>query len=143
MRPLTLTLAAFTAIALSVGGLVAVAQTTKPADSGMTSGKAKDRRDANKDGVISTDEKSAARKKSQERFKAADKNNDGALSREEAKAGGIAYIERNFDAMDTNKDGKVTVDERRAFAKARRAEKKTGSPASSKKGGDGVLQPSR
>ena len=142
MRYHTLAIAAFTAVALSAGGLVAVAQTTRPADQGMTSGKAQDRRDTNKDGVISAEEKSAARKKAQERYKAADKNSDGALSREEAKAGGYSNIEKNFDAIDANKDGKVTPEERRAYAKARKAEK-GGSTGSSRKSSEGGLQPAR
>jgi hypothetical protein len=133
-------MAAFTAIALATGGLVAVAQTTKPAEPGTTSGKANDRRDANKDGVISADEKSEARRKAQERYKAADKNNDGALSREEAKAGGYANIEKNFDAIDANKDGKVTPDERRAWSQANRAKKKP-SGASATKSEGGLLPP--
>jgi hypothetical protein len=141
MRTATLAVTAFVAIALSVSGFVAVAQTTRPADPGMTSGKAKDRRDANKDGVVSADEKSDARRKSQERFKAADKNNDGALTREEAKAGGYASIEKNFDAMDTDKDGKVTREERRAYAKARKGEKSSATGSSRKS--EGGLQPPR
>jgi Ca2+-binding EF-hand superfamily protein len=149
MRSLTLTVAIFAAIALSTGGLVAVAQTTKPAPSGTTSNKM-DRRDTNKDGVISEQEKSDARKKAAERFKAADKNNDGGLSREEAKAAqGYSSIEKNFDAMDTNKDGKVTPEERRAWSQTNRAKKSPGetgtktSGSTSKKTGDGGLLPPR
>jgi hypothetical protein len=140
MRTLTLAIAGFTAIAFFTTGPVALAQTTRPAEPGTTTGKAKDRRDTNKDGVISAEERSAARQKAQERYKAADRNNDGALSREEAKAGGYGNIERNFDAMDTNRDGKVTHDERRAFAKARRADR-TSASGSSKQSEGGLLPP--
>ena len=142
----TLAIASFVAVALSTGGLVAVAQTTKPADPGMTSNK-KDRRDTNKDGVISDKEKSASREKAEARFKAADKNNDGGLSREEARAAkSFSNIEKHFDAMDTNKDGKVTMEERSAWAKARKASGKSSSSASSKsdkKSSEGGLQPAR
>ena len=56
------------------------------------------------------------------RFKAADKNNDGGLTREEAAS--FSSITRNFDAIDADKDGKVTLGERDAWAKARRAAQK-------------------
>ena len=149
MRYRTLAIATFTAVALSAGGLVAVAQTTKPADSGTTSGKAKDRRDTDKDGVISQGERKAARSKAAERFNAADTNKDGGLSREEARAAkGFGTIEQHFDAMDTNKDGKVTREERRAWGQANRARKADGKKAATGSGrkstGDGgVLQPAR
>jgi hypothetical protein len=52
-------------------------------------------------------------------FKAADKNGDGGLSKEElAKAKGFGVMKKNFDAMDANKDGKVTPEERGAWGKA-------------------------
>jgi hypothetical protein len=123
MHARTLATASFLAVALSTGALLALAQTTKPPEPGTTSGK-QDRRDANKDGVISNQEKGAARDQAEKRFKDADKNNDGGLSREEAKAGKFTGIENNFDAMDTNKDGKVTPAERRAWAKVRADSKK-------------------
>jgi hypothetical protein len=146
MRTPTLAIAAFAAIALSTGGMLAVAQTTKPAESGTTSGKAKDRRDTNKDGVISAEEKSDARKRAEERFKAADKNRDGGLSREEARAAqGFGNVDKNFDAMDTNKDGKVTMEERRAWSQANRAKKKASgektSSGSARKSDGGLLPP--
>jgi hypothetical protein len=137
----TLAIASVVAIALSTGGLVAVAQTTKPADPGMTSNK-KDRRDTNKDGVISDSEKSASREKANARFNAADKNNDGGLSREEAKAAkGFGVYEKHFDAMDANKDGKVTMEERRAWGKAN--SKRKSNSTSNKKSSEGGLQPAR
>jgi Ca2+-binding EF-hand superfamily protein len=40
------------------------------------------------------------------RFKAADKDNDGSLTREEAKA--MPRVAKNFDAIDTDKSGTVT-----------------------------------
>ncbi len=140
MRTRTLAIASFVAIALSAGGLVAVAQTTKPADTnkdGKMSGK--ERLDTNRDGKISDEEKAAGRDKAEARFKAADKDNDGGLSREEARAAkGYGAIEKNFDAMDANKDGKVTMDERRAWGKANRKSGK-----GEKKSSEGGLQPAR
>ena len=51
-------------------------------------------------------------------FKKADVNNDGKLTREEAKA--MPRVLKNFDAIDTDKDGTVTLDEiRAAMAKAK------------------------
>ncbi|RAA14740.1 EF-hand domain-containing protein [Ralstonia pseudosolanacearum] len=86
--------------------------------------------DTNHDGQISKDELAAWHKthagemrgKMQARldakFKAADKNGDGALTREEMQAG-LPKLARHFDEIDANHDGKVTEDEIRAFMKAR------------------------
>lgn len=52
--------------------------------------------------------------KAHERLKAADKNGDGKISREEANAS-LPRLAKNFDAIDTNKDGFVTKEEMRAF----------------------------
>ncbi len=52
----------------------------------------------------------------QERLKAADANNDGMISREEART--LPRIHEQFDAIDANKDGQVTTDELRAFHQA-------------------------
>jgi len=117
MHARTLAIASFLAVALSTGGLVALAQTTKPAEPGTTSDK-EDRRDTNRDGVISAKERTASRDKAEKRFNDADKNNDGGLSRAEAKAAKFTSIEKNFDAMDSNQDGKVTPDERRIWAQS-------------------------
>lgn len=56
------------------------------------------------------------------RFKAADKDNDGSLTREEAKA--MPRVAKNFDAIDTDKSGTVTLKEIRAYMKAHRQERK-------------------
>ena len=67
------------------------------------------------------DQKQAAKAAFEQRFKAADKNGDGGLSKDElaaAKDSDFDAIRKNFDAMDTNKDGKVTIEERRDFARA-------------------------
>ena len=49
-------------------------------------------------------------------FKAADKDNDGTLDKEEAKA--MPRVAKNFDAIDTDHDGTVSMDEIHAFMKA-------------------------
>ena len=77
--------------------------------------------DANKDGVITKDEMRAHHKKMhdrmqskmQERWKAADKDGDGALSRAEIDAADMPMLSKNFDRLDKNKDGKLTTDEMR------------------------------
>ncbi len=48
-----------------------------------------------------------------ERFKAADKNGDGLISREEAQAS-LPGLAANFDAIDTNKDGNISPAELQA-----------------------------
>ena len=59
------------------------------------------------------------------RFTAADVNQDGLLSREEAKAG-MPYVHRNFDQIDTAKTGSVSMAEIAAFFRGRAAERKAG-----------------
>ncbi len=78
--------------------------------------------DANKDGVISKDEMRAhhgkmhdrMQAKMQERWKAADKDGDGALSRAEIDAADMSMLSRNFEKLDRNKDGRLTTDEMRS-----------------------------
>lgn len=50
-----------------------------------------------------------------ERFKAADKNHDGRLTLDEAKAG-MPRVAKGFDRIDVDKKGYVTVDQIKAFA---------------------------
>ena len=61
--------------------------------------------------------------KSAERFKLADTNKDGRLTREEAEKG-MPGVARRFDQIDTNKDGVVTMQELEAARKARAAQRK-------------------
>lgn len=42
-------------------------------------------------------------------FKAADKNSDGKLTKQEAKDGGMRRLSRNFGRADTDGDGYVTL----------------------------------
>jgi Ca2+-binding EF-hand superfamily protein len=49
-----------------------------------------------------------------ERWKAADKDSNGTLSRAEAEAS-MPHLAQNFDQVDTNHDGQVSRDEMRAF----------------------------
>ena len=49
-------------------------------------------------------------------FKKADKDSDGTLDREEAKA--MPHVAKNFDAIDTDKDGTVSLEEVHTFMKA-------------------------
>jgi EF hand len=50
-------------------------------------------------------------------FKKADKDNDGTLDRNEAKA--MPQVAKNFDAIDADKDGTVSLDEVHTYMKAR------------------------
>ena len=60
---------------------------------------------------------------SQARFKKADVNGDGKLTREEAQKG-MPGVARHFDAIDTNKDGVITLEEMQAARKARSGPRK-------------------
>jgi Ca2+-binding EF-hand superfamily protein len=79
------------------------------------------RLDANHDGQITQDEVQAARDarraemeaQFEARFKTADKNGDGLLSKEEAQAG-MPMLSRGFDRIDSNQDGQLTLDEIKA-----------------------------
>jgi Ca2+-binding EF-hand superfamily protein len=76
-----------------------------------------DKLDTNHDGMITQDEMRAAAEARREemqaeaaaRFKAADQNGDGFLSKDEAAA--MPRVARNFDALDTNKDGQLSPEE--------------------------------
>ncbi len=83
--------------------------------------------DTNKDGFVSKEEMTAQHKamhqkmhermrdKMQERWKAADKDGDGALSKAEVDAAKMHHLSRDFDKLDKNKDGKLSSDEVRAM----------------------------
>ncbi len=97
-----------------------------------------DKIDTNKDGQLSSEELKAAMKahkhahrkahkadhqaKAAERFKHADTDGDGAISRAEA-AKNAPRLAQKFDLIDGNKDGKLTQDEMRAYREAKRIRK--------------------
>ena len=78
--------------------------------------------DTNKDGKISREEARAFEtahgkefsEKTVAKFNAADKDGDGALTMEEAKAGNMTAIVKHFKKVDTNKDSKVSMGELKA-----------------------------
>lgn len=85
--------------------------------------------DTDKDGTVSLPEIRASMKKAGkamhdrgvERFKAADKDNDGTLTKDEAKA--MPRVAKNFDAIDTDKDGTVSEQEIHDYMKAQHSKK--------------------
>jgi len=76
-----------------------------------------DQIDTDKDGKVSLKELQASMKqvhkemheRAVQRFKSADKDNDGTLTKEEAKA--MPRVAKNFDAIDADKDGTVSEQE--------------------------------
>lgn len=60
---------------------------------------------------------SAKSKQIEDKFKLADKNGDGQLTLEEAKAG-MPRVAKGFDKIDVDKKGYVTVDQIKAMANA-------------------------
>jgi Ca2+-binding EF-hand superfamily protein len=85
-----------------------------------------DKLDRDKDGMITQDEMKEARttrmaamkEHAEERFKTADKNGDGSLSKEEATAS-MPRLAQRFDSLDQNKDGQLSSDELRAAGQGR------------------------
>ena len=59
-----------------------------------------------------------AQAQQEERFRRADTNKDGKLTRAEAQKG-MPLVARNFEQIDANKDGSVTLEEIAAARKAR------------------------
>ncbi len=89
--------------------------------------------DANKDGQLTRGELSAWKKahraerqaRAAERFKHADTDGDGAISRAEAEKN-APRLAQKFDLIDSNKDGKLTQDELRAYREAKRGRRDNG-----------------
>lgn len=81
-----------------------------------------DAADANKDGQLDAAEMNAHRErmrvemraKADERWKAADTDGDGALSRAEAEAS-MPHMAQRFETFDADRDGKVSRDEMHNF----------------------------
>jgi hypothetical protein len=81
------------------------------------------RLDSNHDGLITQEEVRAAadarraemKERAAARFKAADQNGDGFLSKDEATA--LPMLARHFEAVDTNKDGMLSPEEIEASAR--------------------------
>jgi hypothetical protein len=71
--------------------------------------------------------KAELRAKFEERFKKADANGDGALSRAEAEKG-MPRLARHFDELDANRDGQVTPDELQAALQKRHGAPRTAAP---------------
>lgn len=74
------------------------------------------------------------------RFKQADTNGDGMISRDEAKA--LPMIAKHFDEIDANHDGQITADELRAFHQKMHADRQAKAGARFKKldtDGDGRI----
>ena len=88
------------ALAAGIGTGLAQAQDTKPARGDMA-------------------------EKMKERFAAADKNGDGKLTRDEAKAG-MPFVYKHFDEIDKAHSGAITMADIAAFAKEKRAAKQSG-----------------
>ena len=75
----------------------------------------------------------------EEHFKKADKDNDGTLTRDEAKA--MPHVAKHFKEIDTDKDGTVSMDEIRAFMKSHKDAHRSGEERFKKadKDNDGTL----
>ena len=86
--------------------------------------------DTGKDGTVSLDEIHASMKqmgkemhdRGMERFKAADKDNSGTLTKDEAKS--MPRVAKNFDAIDADKDGTVSEKEIHDFMMAQHQQRK-------------------
>jgi Ca2+-binding EF-hand superfamily protein len=93
-----------------------------------------DQIDADKSGTVTLDEiYASARKVAREmdehnkaKFDAVDKDHDGTLDRQEAKA--FPRVSKNFDQIDADKDGTVSQDEIKAYAKTHHPAGKADAP---------------
>lgn len=99
-----------------------------------------DRIDANKDGKLTREEMMTGHARGhgkrhgrgdhaarfEERFKAADKDGDGALSKAEAEAGKMQHLAKGFDSIDANKDARITKEELHAAMKRHHETRKKG-----------------
>jgi Ca2+-binding EF-hand superfamily protein len=101
----------FLATAAAVFSLTASAWAQQPAESGRTP-----------DPQRAEQMRAKFQERMQERFRQADKNGDGALSKAEAE-NSMPRIARHFDAIDSNHDGKITQDEIRASVEKHRIER--------------------
>ncbi len=116
----------------------AITQDEAKAASAERIAKSFERFDANHDGMITRDEMRAAGEARREemkaeaaaRFKAADKNGDGLLSKEEASAG-MPRVARNFDQLDANKDSALSPEELAAARHLMGAGRRKGRPGGS------------
>jgi len=90
--------------------------------------------DANHDGQVSKKELmnfvEAQRKQAVARFKRADKNGNGKLSKQEARA--LPGIYARFDKIDANRDGQVTPREIGRYARAQAKKQRGSRPAGNK-----------
>ena len=86
--------------------------------------------DTGQDGTVSLDEIHASMKqmgkemhdRGVEKFKAADKDTDGTLTKDEAKS--MPRVAKNFDAIDADKDGTVSEKEIHDFMMAQHQQRK-------------------
>ncbi|TFW22299.1 EF-hand domain-containing protein [Duganella callida] len=60
--------------------------------------------------------------KLKKRFDAADLDGNGVLSRDEARAAGLGFIDKNFDHIDTAQRGSVSFDDLKTYLIQRREE---------------------
>lgn len=90
--------------------------------------------DANHDGQVSKKELigfvEAQRKRAVARFKRADKNRNGKLSKQEARS--LPGIYARFDQIDANHDGQVSPREIRSYARAQVQKQRQARPANNK-----------
>jgi Ca2+-binding EF-hand superfamily protein len=85
-----------------------------------------DKLDRDKDGMVTQEEMREARstrvaafkEQAETRFREADKNSDGLLSKEETQAG-MPRLAQRFDKLDQNKDGQLSPEELRGAGRHR------------------------
>lgn len=78
-------------------------------------------------GITPTPRANSARRprmSAHDRFETANTTHDGKLTRDQAEAGHMPRVARNFDAIDTGHRGYVTEDDIRAYNRSQRAARK-------------------
>lgn len=70
-----------------------------------------------------------ALQKLKKQFNAADRGHTGVLTAEQARAGGLGYVAKNFEQIDARKSGKVSFEQVQEFLEQKRQKQRAQQPS--------------